>query len=93
MIPEDTSNGLIYKHKNRKMASQKLKKELRQKVKNSLSKSLSALKGKISPKKLKRNIKKASKVLLAGLKVKSAKKRRKVTAVKKTNETVKTAAQ
>jgi hypothetical protein len=75
------------------MASKKPKKDLRQKVKASLTKSLSMLKGKVSPKKLKRNIKKASKILLAGLKIKYPKKRGKVTAVRKPNEQVKTAAQ
>jgi hypothetical protein len=75
------------------MAAKKLKKELRQKVKASLNKSLSTLKGKVSPKKLKRNIKKASKVLLAGLKVNSANKRRKVTSAKNPDESAKTTAQ
>ena len=56
------------------MAS-KLKKDLRLKIEETLSKSFVTLEGKISHKKFRRNIKKASRALLAGLKVTSSKKK------------------
>jgi hypothetical protein len=51
------------------MSTKKIKKDLRLKLEETLSQSVVNLNGEISPKKLKRNVKKASKALLAGLKV------------------------
>lgn len=48
----------------------KVKKDIRQQLTSSLSATLDGLYGSLSPKKRKRNIKKASKALVAGLKLK-----------------------
>lgn len=64
------------------MADKKLKKAIQEKVAASLASNLEEFKTDLSPKKLKRNIKKASKLLLNGLKATPAKKTAKKTATK-----------
>lgn len=56
------------------MAVKKSKKVLQQKVAETLKTTFGGLKDEISPKKFKRNIKKASKALVAGLKTSAVKK-------------------
>lgn len=56
------------------MSSRKSKKQLRSEVALTLFNTFSKFNDKISPKKLKRNIKKASKALVAGMKVDNPKK-------------------
>ena len=64
------------------MSSKKIKKEIQQKLADTLNSSVEDLKANLSPKKLKRNIKKASKALVAGLKVTPQKKATKAQATK-----------
>ena len=56
------------------MSSKKIKKDIQQKLVDTLAATLDGLNGQLSPKKRKRNIKKASKALVAGLKIVPAKK-------------------
>lgn len=56
------------------MSSKKIKKEIQQKLADTLTATVEDLKAKLSPKKFKRNIKNASKALVAGLKVTPGKK-------------------
>ena len=58
------------------MSSKKLKKDLQLKVVDTLLNTFGELKNEISPRKFKRNVRKASKALLAGLKISPKKESR-----------------
>lgn len=57
------------------MATRQTKKELRQKIEETLAQTFEGLKNELSQKKFERNIRRASKVLAAGVKTKSSKKK------------------
>ena len=56
------------------MKSKKIKQELRSKIENTLKVTFPELPGEIKPKKFDKNIRKASKALLAGLKINHSEK-------------------
>ncbi len=72
--------------------SKQEKKELKLKVEETLATTFTDLSGNISPKKFKRNLRRASRALLAGLKVTPVKKSSVKTAKKSKKETAEVAA-